>query len=228
MVTSRCQNKGRSHIVKIGSNSIERKEEFKYLGTILKKQNSTKEEVKSRVKWGNACYHSVKNISSSSLLSNNLKIKIYRNIILRVVLHGCEIWSPTLKDERRLKLFQNWELKRIFDPKRDEVAGEWKTQHHEKLNDLYPSSNIARVIKSRRMRWPWHVARMGDRRGAYSVLVGKHEEKFPFGWPRSKWEANIKMDLQEVRSMGTDWIELAQDTDSWRALVNAVMNFRVP
>jgi len=123
----------------------------------------------------------VKNLLSSSLLSKNIKIKIYRNIILRVVLHGCETWSLTLREERRLRLFQNWELKRIFDPKSDEVERERKKRHHEKLNDLYHSSNIARVIKSRRMRWPWHVARMGDRRGAYSVLVGKHDGKFPFG-----------------------------------------------
>jgi len=98
---------------------------------------------------------------SSSLLSKNLKIKIYRTIILPVVLYGCETWSLTLKEERRLRVLENRVLRRIFGPKRDEVAGEWRKLHNEELNDLYSSPNIVRVIKSRRMRWTEHVVRMG-------------------------------------------------------------------
>ena len=98
---------------------------------------------------------------------------------------------------------------------------------HEELNDLYCSPNIVRVIKSRRMRWAGHVARMGEGRGVCRVLVRKHEGKRPFGRPRHRWEDNIKMDLQEVGCGGMDWIDLAQDRDSWWALVTAVMNLRV-
>jgi hypothetical protein len=100
--------------------------------------------------------------------------------------------------------------------------------NNEELHDLYTSPTVVRVIKSRRMRWAGHVARMGERRGVYSVLVGKPEEKRPLGRPRRRWEDNIKMDLQEVGCGGMDWIELAQDRDRCLALVNAVMNLRVP
>ena len=99
----------------------------------------------------------MQNLLSSSLLSKNLKIKIYRSIILPVVLYGCETWSLTLREEHRLRVFENRALRRIFGPKRDGVTGEWRKLHNEELNDLYSSPNIVRVIKSRRMRWAGHV-----------------------------------------------------------------------
>jgi len=127
-----------------------------------------------------------------------------------------------------LRMFQNRMLRRIFGSKRDEVRGEWRKLHNEELNDPYSSPNIIRVIKSRRMRWAGHVARMVGRRGVYRVLVGKPEGKRPLGRPRRRWEDNIKMDVQEVLCGVKDWIDLAQDRDRLRALVNWVMNIRVP
>jgi hypothetical protein len=112
---------------------------------------------------GNACYHSVQNLLSSRLLSKNLKIRIYKTIILPVVLYECETWSLTLREEHRLRVFENRVLRRIFGPKKDEVVGEWRERHNEELLDLYPSSRIIRIMKSRRMRWAGHVARRGRR-----------------------------------------------------------------
>ena len=165
---------------------------------------------------------------SSSLLSKKLKIKIYRTIILPVVLYGCKTWSLTLREERRPRVFENKVLRTVFGAKREEVTGEWRKLHNEELSDLYSLPNIVRVVKSRRMRWAGHVAYMGEGRGVYRVLVGKPEGKRPLGGPRRRWEDNIKMDLQEVGGVGGDWMELAQDRDRWRALVSTVMNPRVP
>jgi len=159
------------------------------------------------------------------LLSKNLKIKIYRNIILPLVLYGCKTWSLTLRKERRLRVFENRVLRRVFGPKRDEVTGEWRKLHNEELRDLYSLPNIVQVVKSRRMRWVGNVARMGERRGVHRVLVGKPEGKRPLGRPRRRWDDNTKMDLREVRGVG-DWMEMAQNRDRWRALVNKLMNLR--
>jgi hypothetical protein len=119
-------------------------------------------------------------------------------------------------------------MRRIFGPERNEVTGELRKLHNEELNDLYCSPSIVRVIKAKRMRWVGHVARMGDRRGVYSVLVVKREGKRPLGRHRRRREDNIKMDLQEFGCGDMDWIGLAQDRDRWRARVNAVMYLGVP
>jgi len=120
---SRDQNAGQSHSMKTDNSSIERVEEFRCLGTVLTNQNSIQEDIKSRLKLGNACYYSVQNLLFSSLLSKNLKVKIYRTIILPTVLYGRETWSLTLREECRLRVLENRVLRRVFWPKRDEVTG---------------------------------------------------------------------------------------------------------
>jgi hypothetical protein len=125
-------------------------------------------------------------------------------------------------------LFENRVLRRIFGPNRDDVTGDWRKLHCEELHNLYSSPNIIRLIKSRRMRYSGHVARMGETRNTYRILVGKPEGKRPLRRPRRRWVDNIKMDLREIGWDGKYWIELAQDRDQWKALVNTVMNLRVP
>ncbi|KAJ4430430.1 hypothetical protein ANN_22646 [Periplaneta americana] len=164
-----------------------------------------------------------------SLLSKNLKVRIYKTaLILPVVLHGCETWTLTLREEQRLRMFENKVLRKIFGTKRDAVTEEWRKLHNAELHAFYSTPDIIRKIKSRRLRWAGHVARMGESSNAYRVLVGRPEGKRPLERPRRRWEDNIKMDLREVVYDDRDWINLAQYRDRWRAYVRAAMNLRVP
>jgi hypothetical protein len=150
---SHHQTVGQSNYISVANKSFERVAKFKYLGATLTDQNCIYEEIKSRRNLGNACFHAVQNLLSSHLLSRNVKIKICKTIILPVDLYGCETWSLTLREEYRLRVFENRVLRRIFGPKRDEVkGGGWRKLHNEELHGLYSSPSIVRVIKARRMR----------------------------------------------------------------------------
>ncbi|KAJ4435418.1 hypothetical protein ANN_18033 [Periplaneta americana] len=137
--------------------------------------------------------------------------RIYKTVILPVVLYGCETWTTTLREEHRLRVSENKILRKIFGAKRDEVTGEWRKLHNTELHALYSSPDIIRNIKSRRLKWAEHVARIRESRDAYRVLVRRPEGKRPLGRPRRRWEDNIEMDLREVGYDGRDWINLAQD-----------------
>jgi hypothetical protein len=144
----------------------------------------------------------VQNLLSSRLLSKNLKIKIYRTIILCFVLYGCETWSLILREERKLRVFENMVLMRIYGRRRDEVTGEWRRLHNEELNYLYSSLNIVHMIKWRRMRWAGHVARMGEERGCIGSWWGNWRERdhwgdlgvdglIILGWISNRWDVGI-------------------------------------
>ena len=133
-----------------------------------------------------------------------------------------------LREEHRLRVFENKVLMKIFRAKKDEITGEGRKLHIAELHALYSSQNIIRILKTRRLRWAGHVARMELSSYAYRVLVGKPESKRPSGRPRRRLEDNIKMDLREVTCNPRDWIALAEDRDQWRAYLRAVKNLRVP
>ncbi|KAJ4425701.1 hypothetical protein ANN_27897 [Periplaneta americana] len=175
------ENIVRNGTIKIGDLSFEEVEKFKYLGATVTNLNDTREEIKRRINMGNACYYSVEKLLSSSLLSKSLKVRIYKTVILPVLLYGCETWTLTLREEQRLRVFENKVLRKIFGAKREEVTGEWRKLHNAELHALYTSPDIIRNIKSRRLRWAGHVARMGESRNAYRVLVGRPEEKDLWG-----------------------------------------------
>ena len=200
LVRSWDQNTGQKHNIKTGNTSFGRVEQFKYLGTIITNHNCIHEETKSRVRPGNACNHSVQNLLSPSLLSKNIKIKIYRTIILPVILYGCETWSLTLREVHGLRMFKIIVLRKIFYTKRDNVTRDKRRLQNKELYDMYCSWNIIWATESRRMRQTGHVACMGER-GGYCVLVGKPFWNTPFERPKHRWERNIKMDLQ-VRGWG--------------------------
>jgi hypothetical protein len=142
-------------------------------------------------------------------------------------LYGSETWSLTLREEHRLRVFENRVLRRIFGPKRDEVRREWRKLPNEELRDLFSLPSIIRIIKSRRMRLAGHVARIGEKRNMYRLFVGKPEGKIPLGRSRRRWADIIRMGLGELELVGVDWINLAEDRDRWRALVSSVWNLRV-
>jgi hypothetical protein len=148
-------------------------------------------EVKRRLNSGNNCYFSVQSILPSCLISKNVKIKVYKIIILPVVFYGCKTWSLTLREEHRLQVFENRVLRRIFGPT-SEDDGVWRKLRN-KLKNLYPSPSIAR-----RKRWAGHVVCMDGTRGVHQVLVGKPEGKRLLGRPRHRWEDNVRWDLREI------------------------------
>jgi len=162
--------------VSVGSSppcsSTERVEEVKYLGTTLTNKNSIQVEIESRLKLGNACL-----FGAESFVFQFAIQKFKDQDILPVVLYWCETWSPTLREERRLRVFESRMLRRVFGPERDKVTGEWRKLHNEELSDLYSLPNIVRAVESRRIRWAGHVARMGEGRGMQRILMGKPEGK---------------------------------------------------
>ena len=142
------------------------------------------------------------------------------------MLYGCEAWPLTLREERRLRVFENKILRRIFGPKKN-ANGVWRRLHNEELHTLYRSPNVIIVIESRRLRWAGHEARMEEGSSAFKILTGKPAWKRPLGRPRHRWEINIRMDLREIGINMKNWVDLAQDRDYWRALVNAALNLQV-
>jgi hypothetical protein len=196
MFVSRCQKAGQRLSIKIAYMSFEDAAKFKYLGTTLTDQNCVHEEMKSRLNSGSACYHSVQSLLSSRLLSRNVKVKIYKTIFLPFVFCGRETWYLTLREEHRLRVFENRVPRRTFESKRDEVTEEWRKLHNEELHNLYSSPGIIRQIKSRRIRWG---ACDTHARGEKTVqgFGGKSRRKDTIRKTKARWENGIRVDFME-------------------------------
>ena len=186
MITSRQQTIVQNQNIVTENLSFGKVEKLKYLRVTVKNTNDIREEMKRRINLRNACYYSFEKILSSQLLYKKLKVNAYKTIILPVVLYGCETLSLTLREEHRLRVFEYEVLREIFGAKRDEITGHWRKLHNAELHVLYFSPNIIGNLKSRRLRWAGHVARMEQFRNAYRVLVGKPESKRPLGRPRRR------------------------------------------
>jgi hypothetical protein len=226
MVMSRNQNAVQNYNIKIDNKCFEKMEQFKHLRTTLINPNSIQEEIKSRLKSGNACYDLVQDLLSSSMLSKNTKIKIYRTIILLVVLYGCETWFLTLREEHRLRVFKHRVQRKILGCNMDELTREWRRLHNEELYDLYTSYYSGDQIKTNEMDGACGTPEEQER--CIQGFGGETCGKRPLGRHRHRWEDNLEIDLQEVELRGMGWIDLAQDRDRWWALVNSVMNLQVP
>ena len=214
--------------ITIKNEITEKVHKFKYLGAYVTSKNEVTEEIKSRLVSGNACFYSVQKLLTSRLISRKLKLKIYRTVILPVILYCCKSWSTTLADEHKLRVFENRVLGKIYGPKRDEMTGEWRRLHNEELHGLYDSPDVIRIMKSRRIRWAGHVARMGEKRRLNSIVVGNPEGKRPLGRPRRRCKNNIRRNLRESGVRDENWFDLVQDRILWRTFVTAAMNLRVP
>jgi hypothetical protein len=171
--------------------------QLRYLGRTIINQNLIQEEIKRRLNSVRLDTIQSGTFSSPRLLSKKIKIRIYKTIILSVVLYGRETLSLTLREEHRLREFENRVLRRIFGPKRDEVMGGWRKVHNEDLHNLYSLPSMIRIIMSRKIRWTGHVARMEAKRNANRILVRKPVRKRSLERPRRRWMGNIKMDLIE-------------------------------
>jgi len=225
MISRNTGNNGNRYIL-IKNEIIEKVNKFKYLRAYVTIKNEVTEEIKSRLVSANACFfYSVQKLLTSRLISRKLKLKIYITVILPVILYGYKIG---VADEHKLRVFENKVLRKIYVPKRDEMTGEWRRLHKEKLHGLYDSPDVVRIMKSRRLRWADHVARMGEKRRLYSILVGKPEGKRSLGRLRRRWEDNIRRHLREVGVCDENWLDLAQGRSRWRTFITAAMNLRVP
>jgi hypothetical protein len=226
MLLSCHQNAGQNLDIKTGNRCFENVAMFKYFGTTITNENPIQEEIKRRLNSLNAWYHSVQNFC---LLVCCLKTKIlHYTKILPAVLCGFETWSLTLKEEHTLREIEKMMLRRIFGPKKNEVTGSWGKLHNEELHNLHSSPSVIRMVKSRRMILAGHVARLGEKRNAYRILVGNPEGKKPLGRPRLRCVGNIKQDLREIKWDGVDCFDPAQNRNKWRSVLNIVMILPVP
>ena len=209
--------------------NLERVKEFKYLGSLVTAENKVEEEIKTRIAAGSRCLWSMNSIFKSRNLSRKTKLMTYVTIIRPIVMYGGETWRLTKELERKLVVFENGVLRRIWGPTFDINEGIWHRRHNNELRQLSELPLITNIIRSRRLQWAGHVARMEEGRMAKAVMLGKPEGRRPPGRPRLRWEDNVKRDLSLLGVEAVEqWCEVAGDRAEWRGLVEAAKDHLGP
>jgi Reverse transcriptase (RNA-dependent DNA polymerase) len=219
MVLSRNPRNRVRQNVYLADYNIENVKQFKYLGAIIKNDNSFSEELKARISSGNRSYFALAGLFRSKQLSWDVKIKIYKTIFRPVVTYGCETWTLTKKDETTLLVFERSMLRRIFGACVDTISVEWRRRTNRELEELYGPENILRLIKSLRIQWAGHVVRADQSRMIKTIYSDKMEGRRPPGRPRTRWKDNIDRDLNKIGIV--DWERVALDRQTWRGIVVA-------
>ena len=209
--------------VNIGGVEIECVESFKYLGSTVTNDNNINKEISERIGAGNRCAFALNKILKSRNISRRTKIRIYNLIIRPTVLYGCENWTLTKERIRKLEVFENGILRKIMGPIYNAENNQWERRHNEDLRRITEQPLIQDVIRSRRLRWAGHCARMPQDRLAKDVMNGRVQGTRPVGRPRYRWEDNIRRDIQEIAPHIEDWRIAAEDRRLWRGLTVAVM-----
>ena len=202
---------------------------FKYLGSTVTSDNDIAEEVKIRIAAGSRCAWAMKSILKSRNISRKTKLQTYITIIRPVVTYGAETWALTKQLEQKLLVFENSILRQVYGPVFDETTGEWRRRHNQELGDLSNLPFITDLIRSMRLRWARHIARMGEDRGVKLVAQGRPAGTRPLGRPRKRWSDNLRQDLLALGVEDPDsWWMLAEDRNNWRRLVKAARDHLGP
>ena len=208
---------------------LEEVDSFRYLGSMVNASNTMEEEVMTRIAAAAKCRWSVDSILKSKDVSRATKLRLYTSVIRPVATYACEAWTLTKELERRLYVFENGILRRIYGNVRDEATGEWRWRHNRELRDMSRLPPITSFVRSQRLRWAGHVARMADVTLLRRVLDGVPEGRRPIGRPRLRWADCIKQDLQLLGVANPErWREMAQDRRRWRLLVAAAKDHPGP
>ena len=207
-----------------GGSQLEAVSSFKYLGSTITSRNLIQEEVRLRIAAGTRCSWALDTAFRSRILSRATKTQIYTTIIRPVVLYGCETWALTKQLENKLEIFQRSILRRIWGPVWDGEAGEWRRRHNHELIALSGLPPISNVIRSQRLRYAGHIARMEERRLTRRAMLGKPVGTRPRGRPRKRWLDNVVEDLGILEINPNEWMGLAEDRTFWRRTVKAAMD----
>ena len=206
---------------------IETVESFKYLGTVMSQNAGMAEEVTARIGAANRCYYSLTDLFKRRSISRKTKLRIYNTVIRPLLIYGCETWSLTKALEKRFEVFENAVLRRIEGPIYDQETNEWRRRHNREIRNSTKQPNVCDVIRSRRLQWAGHVARMEEDRNPKRIFLAEVGGRRPVGRPRKDWRRCLEEDVNISGGNPEEWFQQAQNREEWRILSRAVMGQQV-